>query len=119
MEERDLYALLSLMYFKYKNVDSFNSIKVSDMSDSELVTYCHWYYMDNDLYEDFLVFQKKIESEYYYCPYLKEYIEPGLCYDLQIFSEGYVETDGSVNRKDDSAELAVRCMNCCYGSDKR
>ncbi len=114
METRNLLADISREFFKYKKVYSFRMKKVKDMSDNEVITHCHWYCEDNCIVGEFTDFRKKIEAEYYFCSHLKEFIEPSLCYDMQMFAEGF-EQESNAEFYANKGELKLHCMNCRYG----
>ena len=114
MKARNLLAEISREFFKYKKIYTYRMQKISDMSDEELITYCHWYCEDNCIVGEFMDFRKKIEGEYYYCSYLEEFIEPGCCYDMQMFAEGF-EQQGNTESYANKAELKNHCLNCSYG----
>ena len=114
MDTRNLLADISREFFKYKKVYSYKMKKVTEMSDSEVISYCHWFCEDNGIVEEFINFRKKTESEYYFCSFMEEFIEPGCCYDMQMFAEGF-EQEGNTESYANKAELKNHCLNCSYG----
>lgn len=91
--------------------------KISELSDEDVITYCHIFYEDNNLTDKFTEYRKSIESQYYYCPYLKEYIEQGFCYDMQMMAEKFVKSSVlAFNTSEfDKKKLQECCFKCQYG----
>lgn len=63
MVTRDLLAEISRAFFRYKKVYSFRMHKVEDMSDDDVIRYCHWFCEGNGLTEEFVSLRAKSESE--------------------------------------------------------
>ena len=51
-----------------------------------------------------------VTAEHPYCPYMQKQIEPGLCYDMQMISGGYVSASALPDVK--LEELQPYCNNC-------
>lgn len=111
MTQRNLLADISRQFFKEKKIHSFRMKKVTDMTDDEVVKFCHWFCEDNRLTEEFNYFRDKIESQYNYCLYLNKYIEPSSCAQLQIIAEGMIKQSVLYEIKDKS-ELKNCCSEC-------
>ena len=87
------------------------------MSDDEIIQCCHWYCEENRQTDTFEAFRTKVESEYRYCEYLSEYIDDGLCYDIQMICAGYIKCSVLENYLfDDTA--TEHCAKCRYKSYK-
>ena len=47
-----------------------------------------------------------------FCPYLREYIDEGCCYDLQMILDGYIKNSALPGIKVDKTQLSKQCQNC-------
>lgn len=52
-----------------------------------------------------------LEQEFY-CTYLKKLIDQGLCYDMQMISEGYIKPSALPDIDIDREKLLKCCSNC-------
>ena len=111
MKSINLLADISRQFLKEHKVYKYRMKKVSEMSDDEVIRYCHWYYEENRLNDEWRVFRDSIESNYRYCCYLKEYIDDDRCNDLQMIVGNYLL---DVNLKADIDELKECCNYCKY-----
>ncbi len=111
MKSINLLADISRQFLKEHKVYKYRMKKVSEMSDDEVIRYCHWYYEENRLNDEWRVFRDSIESNYRYCCYLKEYIDDDRCNDLQMIVGNFM-TD--LNIKVDIEELKECCNDCKY-----
>lgn len=109
MESRNLLAEISRRFFKEHKVYKYRMKKVSEMSDDDVIMYCHWYYEENILNDEWRVFRDSIESNYRYCSYLEEYIDIDKCNNLQIIVGNYLT---ELNIKVDIEELKECCKDC-------
>ncbi len=114
MEQIKLLADISRAFFRYKSVYSFRMQKVDDMSDNDVIKYCHWFCEDNGLVEEFIDFRTKTEAEYFFCTYLQEFIAPGCCYDMQMFAEGFINHSNEHKPQANGEDLRKHCPNCRY-----
>ena len=48
----------------------------------------------------------------FFCTYLKQLVDSGLCYDLQMISNGFIKPSVLPDLKIDKTELIRCCMNC-------
>ena len=55
--DKKMAAEIARAYFKSKNVYRYRTKRVIDMSDVEVVEKCHWWYTENNLIEDYMVFE--------------------------------------------------------------
>lgn len=111
MESRKLLADISRQFFKEHKVFKYKMKKVSEMSDDDVIRYCHLYYEENRLSDEWRVFRNSIESNYRYCSYSEEYIEDDTCNNLQMIINGLAV---DVESKMDFEELKEHCKNCKY-----
>ena len=111
MESRKLLADISRQFFKEYKVFKYRMKKVSEMSDDDVIRYCHLYYEENRLNDEWRVFRNSIESNYRYCSYSEEYIEDDTCNNLQMIINGLAV---DVESKMDFEELKEHCKNCKY-----
>ena len=56
--------------------------------------------------------------EKFYCSYLNENIEDGMCYDLQMIGDGYIKEAALPEISIDKEELNEYCSKCKYCLDK-
>ena len=114
MKPEILLADISRKYFKMKKIYKYRTKKVAEMSDSEIIRACHWYYEENNLVDEFWDFREEIESQYRYCFYLQEYIEEGVCCDIQMIANGTIRKEALSEQSVDK-EIAMRyCRLCRY-----
>ena len=111
METRKLLADISRQFFKEHKVYKYRMKKVSEMSDDDVIRYCHWYYEENRLLDEWRAFRESIESNYRYCSYLEEYIDDNRCNDLQMNISGFLS---DFNFKGDIEEIKECCKDCKY-----
>ena len=111
MESRKLLTDISRQFFKEHKVFKYRMKKVSEMSDDDVIRYCHLYYEENRLNDEQRVFRNSIESNYRYCSYSEEYIEDDMCNNLQMIINGLAV---DVESKMDFEELKEHCKNCKY-----
>ena len=114
MEIRNLLADISRDFFKMKEVSKYRMKKVSDMTDEEVISSCHSYCEENRLTDEWYGFREKIESEYQYCRYLSEYIEEGLCCDLQMIAGGLIKPSALPEITVDREKCTECCSECRY-----
>lgn len=111
MESEKLLADISRQFFKEHKVYKYRMKKVAEMSDNDVIRYCHWYCEENRLINEWQVFRDSIESNYRYCCYLEEYIDGDKCNNLQMLIGGF-STD--VNSRLNIDEIKECCNNCKY-----
>ena len=88
--------------------------KVEDMTDVEAISNCHFYCEENNLIDEWKQFREKSESEYRYCSYLEEYIDEGLCYDLQMITGNDIKPSALPEINIDKEKCANCCAECKY-----
>ena len=89
--------------------------KVSELSDNDAITYCHWFCEENNLNDEWLAFREMKESEYRYCSYLQEFIEEGLCADIQMISNNLIKDSAlpEINiDKEKTLKICYKCKHC-------
>ena len=114
MKSKNLLATISRNFLRIKKVAKYRMKKVADMTDDEVISICHFYCQENSLNAEWNQFRKKAESEYRYCSYLEEYIDDGLCYDLQMITGNYIKPSALPEIKIDKAKCAKCCFECKY-----
>lgn len=108
-----LLAEVSRRFLKERRVYRWGMKKVSELSDEACIRYCHWYCEKTGQTGRFEAFRAKIESEYRYCGYLDEYIEDGLCCDIQMICAGYIKPSALAEYVIDD-NTAAACAACRY-----
>ena len=76
MSRKDNIVIYTTNEYLQENLDIINKLN----EDCKEMKFCE----ENNLMSEFCMYREKVESEYVFCAYLKEYIEFGLCYDMQI-----------------------------------
>lgn len=114
MIAKNLLAVISRDFLKLKKVHKYRTKKVEDMTDSEVISSCHCFCEENRLTDEWYDFREKAESEYRYCSYLKEYIDEGLCCDLQMITETYIKPSALPDIKIDKEKCAKYCAECRF-----
>ncbi len=56
--------------------------------------------------------------ENFYCSYLNENIEEGMCYDLQMIGNSYIKESALPETNINKEKLNEHCSNCKYSLDK-
>ena len=114
MKPEILLAMISKQYLQMNNVYRYKMKKVDDMPDSELIRVCHWYCEDNNQTADFDNYRNEKESEYRYCDIIQEYIDEGLCIDIQMICSGYIKKAAMPDYDIDYLESESKCKECRY-----
>ncbi len=114
MKPEELLANISRDFLKVKNVSRYRMKKVVDMNDREVISNCHCYCEDNNLTDEWYVFREKAEYEYRYCAYLEEYIDEGLCCDLQMITKNYIKESFLSKIKIDKEQCVKCCSECKF-----
>ena len=111
METRILLAEISRQFLKEHKVYKYRMKKVSEMTDDDVIRYCHWYCEENHLNDEWNSFRNRIESNYKYCCYLEEYINDDRCNNLQLIADN---CSVAANFKVDIDEIKECCKDCKY-----
>lgn len=114
MIAKNLLAEISRDFLKQKKVNRYQMKKISDMTDREVVSACHSYCEENRLTDEWFDFRENAESEYLYCSYLREYIDEGLCCDLQMITESYIKPSALPEIEIDKEKCKKCCDECRY-----
>lgn len=114
MKPENLLADISRRFFNENQIRKYRMKKVTDMSDSECIDYCHWFCEEHGLVNRFETLRAEIESHYRYCTYLQEYIEDGLCIDIQMISNGYIKQTALPECSIDAEDVLKKCSDCKY-----
>ena len=86
--------------------------KVKEMSDEDVIRFCHWYCEENILNDEWYIFREQIESQYLYCSYLQEYIDRELCVNIQMVADGVVKSSALPNLSINIEALKSSCLGC-------
>jgi len=105
-------AQISREYLKKKNVFQYKGQKLSEMDDNDIIQYCHWYCEDNNLTDEWHIYRDEKEKALNFCPYHNEFIDPGLCCDMQMILTGYIKSTALSDLHIDSTELEKCCTEC-------
>lgn len=114
MIAKNLLAEISRDFLKQKKVYKYRMKKVEDMTDSEVISSCHCYCEENRLTDEWYAYRENAESEYRYCSYLKEYIDEGLCCDLQMINGSYIKPSALPEIEIDKGNCKKCCDECTY-----
>lgn len=114
MKTRNLLAENSREFFEKHKINRYRMKKVSEMSDEDVITYCHWFCEENKLTDEWDTFRQEKEAEYRYCSYLKEFIDDGLCADIQMISGGFIKSSALPETDIDKEESQKTCRKCKY-----
>lgn len=114
MKQINLLAVISRQFLKEHKVHRYRLKKVTEMSDEEVIRYCHWYCEDNNLTDEWADYEEQIESQYRYCTYMEQYIEDAECCDMQMISNGLIKDTSSSEISIDKVKLAEHCSECKY-----
>ena len=108
------YADIARAFFKEHGVYKYRMKKVSEMTDNEVCQYCHWFYEENRLTQEWRAFLRKFETDYCHCPFLHDFIDIGMCYDLQMIAFGYIKATALPELEIDYDKLQLSCANCIH-----
>lgn len=114
MKSKNLLADISRDFLQMKRVTKYRMKKITDMTDNEVISSCHFYCEENNFVSEWKEFRRKVESKYRYCPYLEEYIDDGLCYDLQMITGNYVKPSALPEISIDKEKCSKCCSECKY-----
>ena len=114
MKIRNLLADISRQFLREKKVYRYRTKKVTDMTDDEVISNCHFFCEENNLRDEWNVYREKAESEYRYCSYLEEYIDDGLCCDLQMITSNYIKASALPEINIDKEKCAKCCFECKF-----
>ncbi len=64
METRKFLAEISREFLKNHKVNRYRMKKVSEMSDNDVITACHWFCEENHLNDEWWAFRETKESEH-------------------------------------------------------
>jgi len=107
-------ANISRQFFCDNQVYRYRGKRITDMDDDEVVQKCHWFCENHNLSDEWQIYVNKALSEYYFCPYLEEYISYDVCYDLQMIVGGYIKSSALPEKKIDKEKCAEHCFTCKY-----
>ncbi|HBD86604.1 MAG TPA: hypothetical protein DC001_04175 [Clostridiales bacterium] len=57
---QNLYADIARAYLKSKRVYKYLLKKIEDISDDDIIQRCHWWYEENGLRDEYMVFKEKM-----------------------------------------------------------
>ena len=114
MDSKNHFAKLSREFLAQHQVYRYRMKKVADMNDDELISCCHFFCEENHLTAEWKAFRKNAEANCRYCSYLKEYIEDGLCYDLQMVAGNCIKPSALPDLKIDAEKCKLCCSECRY-----
>lgn len=112
MKSRNLLAEISRQFLKEHKVYKYRMKKVSEMSDDDVIMYCHWYCEENRLNDEWRAFRKNIESKYKFCQYYSEYVDDESCEELQMILNGF--SNKTEYSDIDKEKLQENCKECKY-----
>lgn len=114
MKQKDLLAEISRSFLKECRAHRYRSKKISEMTDDEVVLCCHRYCEENGLTAEWKAFRKRCEEAYRYCSYAEEYVDEGLCYDLQMILGELIKPCALPESVIDKEKLKNCCADCKY-----
>ena len=107
-------AQLSREFLAQHQVHRYRMKKIADMSDDDVISCCHSFCEENRLTAEWKAFREKAEADCRYCSYLEEYIEDGLCYDLQMVAGNCIKPSALPEIRMDAEKCAECCSECRY-----
>ncbi|MGM9680197.1 MAG: hypothetical protein ACI3XR_01685, partial [Eubacteriales bacterium] len=81
-------------------------------SDSEAVTACHFYCEENGLVPEWRLYREKTESMLNFCALLDEFVDGGLCADIQMIAYGSCTADALPEIRIDREKARTVCAEC-------
>lgn len=67
MTAEKLLANISRDFFKAHHIYRYRMKKIGDLSDSDVIRYCHWFSEEHNLTDEFDQFRNEAESSYTFC----------------------------------------------------
>lgn len=110
----NLLAEISRSFLKQKQVYRHNMRKVAEMSDADVISFCHAFCEENHLADEWNHFRDSVESQYCYCSCLREFVEPGFCCDMQMIACGYIKETALPEINIDKEQLQKCCKDCIH-----
>lgn len=107
-----LLAKISRDFFETHGIHSYRMKKVREMDEAAVIRYCHWYCEENNLTDEFNKRREQTQAEYVYCEYMREYIQYGCCYDMQMIGGGYISQSALPDIPIDREKLEKCCADC-------
>lgn len=117
MKPEALLADISRRFLQQHKLTRYRLKKVAEMDEREVISACHSYCEENNFTAEWKAFRARIESTYRYCPYLEEYVEDGLCTDLQMIAQGYIQPSALPEYAIDRSAAVKVCDQCEYRID--
>lgn len=109
-----LIANISRSFLKTHRVTRYRMKKISDLSDQDVISVCHFYCEDNRLTAEFFEYRNQALSNYRSCEYLEEYIDGDLCSDLQMIASNSIEKSAFLDQPIDREKVRSCCEKCKY-----
>ena len=100
------------LFFTTHKVIRYRMKKIVELSDNDVIRYCHWFCEENNLQHEWNKFREEIEAQYRYCAYSQEFIADDLCCDIQMIANKCIRPDALPGYKVDR-EKAMLCCNAC------
>ena len=107
-----LLARISREFLKKQRIYKYRGKCVGNISDSEIITCCHYWCEDNGCTDEFTKYREATEREYVFCSYVGQYVEPGACYNMQMACNGFDESNSRLTNQTDKEKMRATCLEC-------
>jgi hypothetical protein len=105
-------------FLKQHKVFRYRTNKIADMNDREVISACHHYCNEHRITDEFEQFRNRVESEYRYCSLIQEYIEDGMCIDIQMLAFGLIGEDALPVLSIDRLKAQSCCDSCMHANHR-
>ena len=112
MKTERMLADMSYRFLHNRDVHKYRMKKIGDMTDEEIISNCHFFCEENGLTDEWRAFREEEEGKYCFCSYLEEYINEGMCCDLQMISGGYINPSALPEIVIDKEMCKRYCAEC-------
>lgn len=109
-----ILAEISRAFLVREHVNRYRMKMVMEMDDDEVIRCCHAYCEENHLVSEFKRYREEVEAEFVYCAYLRDYIEAGCCYDMQMIKDSYILPSALPDVAVDKQALGKCCADCAH-----
>ena len=118
MKAEHLLAKISRDFLASHGIIRYRKKKIEEMSDPEVISFCHWYSEDESLSDEFFTFRENAEAAYRWCSYLEEFIEDEDCWNIQMISNKLINSALHPEYHIDIEKALLFCNECRYKSNE-
>ena len=118
MKAVHLLANISREFLISHGVARYRKKNIADISDEEVISFCHRYSEDERLSDEFFTFCENAKDAYRWCSYLEEFIEDGDCWNIQLIVNEVINSAQYSECHIDIDKATLFCSECKYKSNR-